>query len=200
MRWALWRGGFWLKAGCLSAYSGQYFLDEVMRVLGEHLRYRWMAATTWIGAGNLVHPLDLVSKWKPIVIYSKGDWRSRRRWHDLLHIDFKEKQWHAWQQPLDVVERLVQCFSEPGELVVDPCGGGFTTALACRNLGRRFIGCDVDQECVLAGQERLAEEISGAGRPANGRRIGIDLNPEYLELARQNILAARAKRAIRHPQ
>jgi len=152
-----------VESGLFVTYSGQYYLDQVMRVLGEHLSYRWMAATTWNGDGNPVHPLDLVNKWKPIIFYSKGDWRRRTRWHDLLHVDSKEKKWHAWQQPLDVVERLVQYFSESGELVVDPCGGSFTTALACRNFGRRFIGCDVDQQCVLAGQTRLSEEIRVAG-------------------------------------
>ena len=46
-------------------------------------------------------------------------------------------------------------FSRPGELVVDPCGGGFTSAVACRDLGRRCVACDVDRSCVVRGQERL---------------------------------------------
>lgn len=55
---------------------------------------------------------------------------------------------------------MVGYFSQPGDLVVDPCAGGFTTAVACRNLGRRCVSCDVDKRAVLSGQERLAG-ISG---------------------------------------
>ncbi len=59
------------------------------------------------------------------------------------------------QQSLEEVERLVRYFSKPKELILDPCGGGFTTAEACRNLGRRFVGCDVQKKHVAAGQKRL---------------------------------------------
>lgn len=54
--------------------------------------------------------------------------------------------------------RFVDTFSQPGDLVVDPCGGGFTTA--CHRLGRRFVGCDIDKVAVLKGQERLALEVA----------------------------------------
>ncbi len=68
----------------------------------------------------------------------------------------KEKDLHAWQQPVTTIEDLVKNFSDPGDLVCDPCAGGFTTALACRNLSRRFVGCDSDKKCAALGQERLA--------------------------------------------
>jgi site-specific DNA-methyltransferase (adenine-specific) len=58
-------------------------------------------------------------------------------------------------QPRAEAEQLLRDFSEPGGLVVDPCGGGFTTAIACHLLDRRCISCDVDAACVVRGQERL---------------------------------------------
>ena len=77
-------------------------------------------------------------------------------------MDAKEKDWHEWQQPLEEVEKLVDTFSQPGDLVIDPCGGGFTTAIACHRLGRRFVGCDIDKVAVLKGQERLSLEAATA--------------------------------------
>ncbi len=142
--------------GLFLTYSGHLYLNRVMRMLDEHLIYRWTLASLWNGDANMVHPLDLGSQWKPILLYSKGPWLKRKRWYDVSRVDSKEKEWHPWQQPLEEVERLVSYFSLPGELVIDPCGGGFTTAVAGRNLGRRFVGCDVDKQAVLAGQERLA--------------------------------------------
>ncbi len=73
----------------------------------------------------------------------------------MIRATGKEKGCHDWQQPLDVVEKLVSYFSRPGDLVIDPCGGGFTTAEACLRLGRRCVSCDVDAACVSRGLERL---------------------------------------------
>jgi Transposase DDE domain group 1 len=47
------------------------------------------------------------------------------------------------------------------DLVVDPCGGGFTVAAACRNLARRCVSCDIDESAVIRGQDRLAGKEPG---------------------------------------
>ena len=153
--------------GLFVTYSGQYYLPQVMGALAEHLTYRWTMASVWNGDAAMIHPLDLTSKWKPILVYSQGDWQKRGRWCDLLHCDSKEKDWHAWEQPLEEAEFLIRFFSQAGDLVIDPCGGGFTNAVACRNLGRRFVGCDVSAECVSKGQERLAGISVADGDGAN---------------------------------
>ena len=145
-----------VPGGLLVTYSGHFNLDRVIADLGRHLTYRWMMASVWFGNANPIHPLDLANNWTPILVFSKGDWQKRRRWHDLFHTDSKEKDWHPWQKPIHEIETLIRYFSDPGDLVVDPCGGGFTTAVACRNLGRRFVGCDIEERCVSRGWERLA--------------------------------------------
>jgi len=146
-----------VEGGLFVTYSGQYYLPQYLTAFGQHLTYRWTTASIWDGDGTLVHPLDLTSKWKPILIYSKGPWQKRGRWPDLSHVEVKEKDRHAWQQPLEEVERLVSYFSQPGDLVVDPCAGSFTTAEACKRMGRRFVGCDVVEDCVRMGHDRLAK-------------------------------------------
>jgi len=112
-------------------------------------------ASVWSSGANWVHTVNVTNNWTAILIYSNGDWKERCRWPDLLRYE-REKDWHDWQKPLAEVETLVKYFSEPGQLVIDPCGGGFTTAVAARNLGRWFVGCDLDRECVSKGQSRLA--------------------------------------------
>lgn len=147
-----------VDGGLLVTYSGQFFLDQVMEAFSRHLTYRWIIASVSQIDATPVHPLDITSKWKPILVFSRGDWKRRGRWVDLSNVTSKEKDWHPWQQPLAEADMLVRYFSQPGDLVVDSCGGSFTTAVACKRLGRRFIGCDVDEECVLTGWERLAQE------------------------------------------
>ncbi len=145
-----------VENGLLVTLSGQFYLNQVMRSLDEHLTWGWLGCSAWTGDGTIVYPRQVTSKCKPILIYSKGEWRERGRWQDLSMVKKKEKDWHKDQQPLEEVEWLVRFFSQPGDLIVDTCGGGFTTAVACRNLGRRCIACDIDKAAVIRGQDRLA--------------------------------------------
>ncbi len=147
----------WLRPGGLFVtYSGQYYLDRVMAEFGRRLTYRWVGSTVWWTLGVPVHPLNTVSKWKPLVVFSKGVWEKRQPWVDYqFNPSEKEKEWHPWQQPLLDTEHWLRCFSRAGDLVVDPCGGGFTTAVGCLRLGRRFVGCDVDAGAVSQGRKRV---------------------------------------------
>ena len=156
-----------VPGGLLVTLSGTLYVDQVMKRLGEHLDWGWMGSSTWDGDGTLVHPRQVMSQWKPILVYSNGKWKERGMWPDVFRINSKEKDWHLMQQPLEEAEKLVNYFSQPGDLVVDTCGGGFTIAVACKNLGRRFIGCDVSAECVSKGQARLAGLSSADWERAN---------------------------------
>lgn len=147
-----------VPGGTLVAYIGQHRLNEKMALLDKHLTYQWIGTAVWEGVCNDVPRLKLVSNSIPLVIYSKGQWQPPRKWHDTYITNDREKDWHHWQRPLAEVEKLVCYFSRPGDLVIDTCGGGFTTAIACLKNHRRFIGCDIDKAAVAKGQERLAQE------------------------------------------
>jgi hypothetical protein len=59
-------------------------------------------------------------------------------------------------KPPWLLERLIEDYSEPGDLVVDPCAGGFTTGIACQRTGRRFIGGDALLEHAELGARRIS--------------------------------------------
>jgi ParB-like chromosome segregation protein Spo0J len=144
--------------GTFVTYSGHMYLPNVLANLQKHLTYRWAMASTWDGNANCIHSVNCLSQWKPVLVFSKGNWNKQGRWPDVLRVQSKEKDWHPWQQPLAEVESLVGYFSKPGDLVVDCCAGGFTTAIACLRKHRRFIGCDIDRSAVAKGMERLEAE------------------------------------------
>jgi hypothetical protein len=155
-----------VEGGLLVTYTGEYWLHKVIPAFATHLQYRWCLASVWGGTGNVTHlggwkqrQGRVVSKWKPILVYSKGEWTKEGEFFDVSMVGEKEKDWHDWQQPLAEVETLVKYFSDPGDLVVDTCGGGFTTAVACQNLRRRCISCDIDEAAAIKGQDRLAGKM-----------------------------------------
>jgi site-specific DNA-methyltransferase (adenine-specific) len=51
---------------------------------------------------------------------------------------------HPTPKPVALMERMVDCSTDPGGLVLDPFMGSGSTGIACGNLGRRFIGCEVE--------------------------------------------------------
>jgi hypothetical protein len=56
-------------------------------------------------------PIDLqrlTSQWKPILVFSNGRWREKKRWSDVSAVDGKEKGLHDWQQIESEVEMLVE--------------------------------------------------------------------------------------------
>ena len=57
------------------------------------------------------------------------------------------------------MERIVAASSKPGDTVLDVFDGSSSTALACRKLGRHFVGCERDPETVKAAKQRL--EVDG---------------------------------------
>lgn len=70
-----------------------------------------------------------------------------------------EGRWHTTQKPLALMQQLVQLFTEPGEVVLDPFAGSGTTLLACKNLGRRAIGIEADEESCAKVVERLRQQV-----------------------------------------
>ena len=62
---------------------------------------------------------------------------------------------HPCTKPLEMMEHIVATSSRPGDVVLDCFLGSGSTAVAARNLGRDFIGCDMDELWVQRTRQRL---------------------------------------------
>lgn len=65
---------------------------------------------------------------------------------------------HPCPRPLDAVLQVVDNFTLPGGLIVDPMCGSGTTCLAAQQLGRKFIGIDISKEYCRIARERLRQD------------------------------------------
>ena len=66
---------------------------------------------------------------------------------------------HPTQKPVALFEYLIKTYTNEGDLVLDNCIGSGTTALACKNLKRNFIGIEKEEEYCEIANERLKQEI-----------------------------------------
>jgi len=69
----------------------------------------------------------------------------------------KEKFIHPTQKPVSLMEYLIKTYTNEGDLVLDPFGGSFTTAVACKKLNRKFIGIEILKEYCDIGIKRINE-------------------------------------------
>jgi len=62
---------------------------------------------------------------------------------------------HSSQKPLDLCEYLINTYTQEGEIVLDNCMGSGTTAIACLETNRRYIGFENDITYFNLGNERI---------------------------------------------
>jgi len=73
-------------------------------------------------------------------------WRSQER---------NNGKQHPTQKPIDLMERIVKTSSKEGGIILDPFMGSGTTAIACINTNRNYIGFEIDPDYYEAAQERI---------------------------------------------
>jgi site-specific DNA-methyltransferase (adenine-specific) len=72
------------------------------------------------------------------------------------------------QKPVALLIHLLDLFSEPGDLVLDPFAGSGSTAAACAATGRRCISIELDEASCALIARRLAHGDAAARRPDQG--------------------------------
>ncbi len=70
--------------------------------------------------------------------------------------DNKTPKIHPTQKSVPLLEKLISIFTDPGDVVIDPCAGSGTTLLASRNLHRRAYGFEIDKNFYRDATQMLA--------------------------------------------
>lgn len=73
----------------------------------------------------------------------------------------KSKYGHPTEKPLEIIEKLILVASSEGDLIFDPFMGSGTTAAACKELNRNFIGCEIEAKYCEIAEKRLRKTIRG---------------------------------------
>ena len=62
---------------------------------------------------------------------------------------------HPAQKPLSVLKRLIEIYTDEGDVVIDPCAGSGSTIKAAKELGRVGYGFEIDKEIFTKAEEAL---------------------------------------------
>jgi len=110
--------------------------------------------------------------WEPLLVYGKTRGCNM---HDYFYCQpdtFKGIK-HPCPKPVGWSAWLINRATKEGDLVVNPCMGSGTCALACKKLNRRFIGIEMSEAYAQVAADRLRQEI-------------LPLEPEQMEIPAGN--------------
>ena len=71
------------------------------------------------------------------------------------------KYGHPTEKPLELIKKYILIGSSEGDLIFDPFMGSGTTAVACKELNRNFIGCEIESKYCGIAEKRLKETVKG---------------------------------------
>jgi len=84
-----------------------------------------------------------------IALHQRGETFNSLFWANMtgvFHDVLEGERIHPYQKPYSLIERLVLIHSNPGDTVLDPFAGSWTTERAAENNGREFIGIELDPQ------------------------------------------------------
>ena len=76
----------------------------------------------------------------------------------------EEYENHPTQKPVALLERIIKASSNPGDLILDPFSGTFTTSFVAKKLGRKSIGIEKDNSYMQTGLRRLQIRTTYEGK------------------------------------
>lgn len=114
------------------------------------------------------NPQGLIKKEKPTIRrrrkgngtnYGKSDKDAIQEFEnyprDMLYFEMDKNTFHPTQKPVALFEYLIKTYTNEGEIVLDNCMGSGTTAIACINTNRQYIGFETNEEYYEKSIERI---------------------------------------------
>ena len=91
---------------------------------------------------------------KGVQIY--GDYESKKTFYvSRMNTSDKAKFEHSTIKPVHIIENFIVNSSQPNDIVLDCFIGSGTTAVACKNLGRKYIGFEINPKWHKIAVDRL---------------------------------------------
>lgn len=163
-------------------------LDEIVRVMKKINLYIWcnhkqipMYIDYFVNKNNCAFDFIILNKTNPAPLFNnkymtdkeyciyfrKGGYcnpvnyeTAKTVYHQPLNVQDKKYYTHPTIKPLNIITNLLLNSSKKSEIVLDPFMGSGTTAIACLNTGRNFIGFKTNKEYYEKSLERIKNNVT----------------------------------------
>lgn len=89
------------------------------------------------------------------------------------------RDWHPTPKPVALMTWILENYSKPGDLILDPYMGAGPVLVAAKKLGRRAIGIELEQEYCDAAVTRLQQEVMALTTETKVEQV---VQPSMLEI------------------
>lgn len=88
-----------------------------------------------------------------------NDGKMIMNWFNWARDDARIPKIHPTQKPINVLKRLIEIFTDVGDVVLDPCAGSGSTLRAAAELGRDAYGFEIKKEFCKAAKEQMLTNV-----------------------------------------
>lgn len=143
--------------GFLLVYAGTYWKAEVMQRLST-MEYYFDFILINSGNSPIMWVRKVISRHKSILAYRPQGSSGHPRTNvlSLWNGSGEDKRYHTWGQDESSARYYIDCFSQPGDLVLDLFCGGGTTPAVCKTIGRKYLAFELDPETAEVARDRVA--------------------------------------------
>jgi site-specific DNA-methyltransferase (adenine-specific) len=121
------------------------------------VKNNWTAGDLYAQFGKQYEIIFLVNKGRALF--------NGKRITDIWNFDriSGKKQLHQNEKPLELIKQCIEKHSKENDIVFDGMMGSGTTAVACINTNRQYIGFELDKNYYDIAQERIKETLDNKG-------------------------------------
>ena len=157
-RWQIDAHGFWRSSGDRPFTRAELERVPVSRLQGVYRKYSRQTVYDYAEHVRLAEELDKDGRLpSTFMVVAPGSW-DMTVWDDINRMrtlnttqSRRRQQMHVCPLQLDIVERLIERYSNPGELVADPFAGLFTVPYTALKMGRKGKGVELNPDYFRDG-------------------------------------------------
>ncbi len=143
--------------GFILTYCGNYWMHEGINRILPFMDYFFTYVEVNNGNSTILWPRRTIVRYKPILCFRKYGSKALPQTNVLgvWAAGGTDKRFHKWGQSETTAKYYIDCFSRPGDVILDPFVGGGTAAAVSKKLGRNYIAFEVDELAADIARGRM---------------------------------------------
>ena len=143
----------------IAIYTPTKYLLKYWNLLGPEYK---QIILTWTPEGAIRG--TFVNQFASILTNAKPKQRTKDVWNNMqmrgMGYFFKENDFgHPGYTSEAITSKVISSFTDEDAVVFDPFLGTGTTAVICKRLGRKFVGCEINEKYCQIAIERLRQSV-----------------------------------------
>lgn len=181
-QWQIDAHGYWRSSGDRLVTKKELLETDIKNLQKVYRKYSRENIYSYEEHVKLAEQLDKEGRLPAIfMVVAPGSWNNLEVWDDINRMKTlntqqsrRRKQMHVCPLQIDIVERIINRYSNKGDLVLDPFGGLMTVPMTAVKMKRRGYGIELNEDYFRDGVGYLQQAEEERETPTLFDYLGID--------------------------